>query len=78
MHAKESNDQLELKKQYVERFQKLHGTKTGQEITDREALAHFESLIELVRAVYQEIPPNKENEFDICLKHCTCADRDST
>jgi len=51
------------KQQYILRFKALHRLKTGLELSDAEALVHFEKLIALIRAVYRPVPINTfENE----------------
>jgi hypothetical protein len=50
---------------YIDKFKERHKRKTGIEFSDAEALAHFEKLICLVKAVYKPIPIRDLNE-DYC------------
>lgn len=40
---------------YIKKFQELYKAKNGREISDTEALAHFERLISLVSAIYRPV-----------------------
>jgi len=40
---------------YIERLKEIYKRKSGEEITDAQALILFEQLISLVKAVYQPI-----------------------
>lgn len=44
------------KSNYIQKFKELHKGKTGQELSDSEALRFFEELIALVAAIYAPIP----------------------
>lgn len=50
------------KQKYVERFREIYKRDTGKEISDLEALGHFEKLITLVRAVYRPLPKINANK----------------
>lgn len=50
----------ELKAKYVQRFKDIYKEETGKDLSDDEALEHFESLITLVKAVYKPIPKDRE------------------
>ena len=44
------------KNQYVQRFKRLHQQKAGVEVSDLEALEHFERLVLLVRTITSHAP----------------------
>lgn len=46
------------KESYLLKFKKLYREKEGKDLTDQEALAHFERLAALVSVVYQPIKVN--------------------
>ena len=46
----------ERKAKYILKFKELYRKKEGKDITDQEALEHFEKLTVLVSAIYQPIP----------------------
>jgi hypothetical protein len=43
------------KERYIEKFKKLYEVKTGNILSDDDALSHFENLVALVGAIYQPI-----------------------
>jgi hypothetical protein len=49
------------KEKYIKRFKELYKRKSGKDISDQDAMEHFEKLIVLVSAVYQ---PLSRNFFD--------------
>lgn len=53
---------VDVKDKYVQRLKELYKKKTGKDISDAEALEHFEKLVTLVRAVYKPIPISQESE----------------
>jgi len=53
------------KEKYIKRFKTLYKRKTGKNISDGVALARFEKLTALVKAVYV---PIKKAEFNNCIK----------
>lgn len=44
------------KQEYIQRFRDLYKKNEGKDLTDQEAIEHFEKLVVLVGAVYQSIP----------------------
>lgn len=46
---------MSQKEKYIQRFKKLYKQKEGKDLSDQEALEHFEKLIVLVEAVYQPL-----------------------
>jgi hypothetical protein len=50
------------KEKYIQKFKELHKLKTGNDLTDQEALSHFENLIALTQATYQLIPNTAVNQ----------------
>ncbi len=44
------------KSKYLQRFKELYKKKTTKDISDAEALEHFEKLICLVKAIYKPLP----------------------
>lgn len=58
------------KETYLLKFKKLYREKEGKDLTDQEALVHFEKLVALVSAVYRPIKVNLAVELPcpICGK----------
>lgn len=48
------------KEKYVRRFADLYKEKTGQDLSDAEALDLFEKLVTLVNAIYTPLPRKYE------------------
>lgn len=55
---------MNLEEKYSQKLKELHKKKTGEDISDAQALEFFMSLIELVRHVYKPIPRSKKKEFE--------------
>ena len=61
---------MENKQSYIEKFKELYKAKNGQEISDADALAHFEHLITLVSAIYKPISLSvfENQQCPLCLE----------
>ena len=65
-----SKTAIDLEQQYVQRFKDLYMQLHGRQLTNAEALAHFRSLVALVRSVYKPISLSKAQELQRLLsKH---------
>jgi len=58
------------KQEYIEKFKELYKTKNGLEISDTDALAHFEHLVSLVSAIYKPISLSvfEHQQCPLCLE----------
>lgn len=56
------------KEKYIQQFKELYRKKEDKDLTDQEALAHFEKLVVLVEAVYQPLP--KKFFQEVCCFVC--------
>lgn len=61
---------MTLGKEYLEKYKALRKEKDGVDISNQEATKEFNSLIMLVRNVYQPIPKSKEAEYRRLLADC--------
>ena len=53
-----------VEEKWVEKFKEIYKQKTGQELTDQEALDCLNKLITLTRAIYRPIPRSDERELE--------------
>ena len=53
-----------MTKETIEEFKKIYKSKTGQEISDQDALESATKLITLVKAIYRPIKQEEANELN--------------